>query len=213
MSASPFLRTVVQRAADLVGNWLGPPACAACDVAISGKAAAFCVACAATVERIENRTPVSPYAFGGALKTAIVRLKYEGRADLARPLGRLLRDAVRSAGLRADMVVPVPLHPVRLVERGYNQSALLAAHLARDVAPLETAVRRIAIRQRQASLARSERLANLEGAFVARPSVRGRTVLLVDDVCTTGATLAACEAALLRAGALNVLAATLACTK
>lgn len=208
-SGSTFWRTIVRRAADLAGNWLAPPACAACDAVLPAKRTAFCSACAGTVERSEGAGPFAPFIFGGALKTAIVRLKYEHRADVALPLGELLRASVVSAGLRADLVVPVPLHPLRLVERGYNQAALLAAHVARDVAPLSTAVRRVEARKRQASLARDERLANLAGAFAASPGVRNKTVMLVDDVRTTGATLAAAEAALRDAGAAAVVAVSL----
>ncbi|NUO48141.1 MAG: ComF family protein [Polyangiaceae bacterium] len=207
-SGSGFWGTVVRRAAELTGNWLAPPACAACDAALPAKRTAFCGACATTVERADGQ-PFAPFIFGGALKTAIVRLKYEHRADLALPLGELLRASVVSAGLRADLVVPVPLHPLRLVERGYNQAALLAAHVARDIAPLSTAVRRVEARKRQASLARDERLANLGGAFVARPIVSNKTVMLIDDVRTTGATLAAAEAALRDAGAAKVVPVSL----
>jgi ComF family protein len=199
----------LRRAAELAGNWLAPPACAACDAVLPAKRTAFCSACATTVERADRTLPFSPYIFGGALKTAIVRLKYEHRADLALPLGELLRASVASAGLSADLIVPVPLHPLRLVERGYNQAALLAAHVARDVAPLSTSIRRIEARKRQASLARDERLENLAGAFVARPAVKDKTVMLIDDVRTTGATLAAAEVALREAGAAGVLSVTL----
>lgn len=208
-SGSTFWRTFLRRAAELTGNWLAPPACAACDAVLPAKRTAFCGPCATTVERADQAAPFAPFFFGGALKSAIVRLKYERRADLAVPLGELLRASVASAGIRADLVVPVPLHPLRLVERGYNQAALLAAHVARDVAPLSIAVRRVEARKRQASLARDERLENLTGAFVARPAVSNKTVMLIDDVRTTGATLAAAEAALRDAGAKDVVAVSL----
>src|SRR6185369_5247276 len=82
--------------------------------------------------------PVVAFAlYGGAVAAALRRLKYGGRADLAVPLGHLARRAVREAGLSGDLVIPVPLHPRRLADRGYNQAALLAASVAREIgAPL-----------------------------------------------------------------------------
>ena len=128
--------------------------------------------------------------------------------NLGVPLGHLLRRLLREEGLSADVVVPVPLHPKRLAERGYNQAALLARAAARELgAPLAArALVRVRDTSQQARLGRTERLANVERAFVARDpkAVRGRDVLLVDDVETTGATLTACRAALLEAGARRV---------
>jgi ComF family protein len=148
---------------------------------------------------------------------AIVRMKYESRPDLARPLGDLLWRALapRTGTLRAGaLVVPVPLHPLRLADRGYNQSALLAARVARYLgarfAPLALARGRDT--PRQANLDRASRLANVAGAFSVRhpDRVRDATVLLIDDVCTTGATLEACSSVLRAGGAREVVTAVLA---
>jgi ComF family protein len=136
-------------------------------------------------------------------------MKYESRPDLARPLGDLLWRAVapHAAPLRGAIVVPVPLHPLRLAERGFNQSALLGGRLARRLgAPFAPrALRRTRETPRQATLDRSARASNVAGAFAVagRQSdrLRGRTVVLVDDVMTTGATLDACAHAILGAGA------------
>jgi ComF family protein len=154
--------------------------------------------------------------FGGAVARAIVRLKSGRRSEIARPLGDLLWQAVapRKEDLGSAVAVPVPLHPSRLAERGFNQSTLLAARLARRLGvPLwPSALSRTRDTPPQATLARGARLANVADAFVARQPehVSGRNVLLVDDVWTTGATLEACESALLAAGATRVAWAVVA---
>jgi ComF family protein len=207
---------------DIVGDFLSPPRCAACDAGVSRRQV-FCAPCAASVERCSTpREGASCDAvelafgyYGGALAQAIRRLKYEDRPDLARPLGELLRGACRAANLRADMLVPVPLHPRRLVERGYNQCALLAARVATEIdAPLVvSALTRIVDTQPQASLPRDGRRVNVASVFGAAPaSVKGRMVGLLDDVSTTGSTLAACRQALVSAGSRVVVGIVLART-
>ena len=113
-----------------------------------------------------------------------------------------------------DVVVPVPLHPNRFAERGYNQSALLAAAFAWRIGRRydETALVKILDTEHQSRSSGDERRTNLKGAFrVVRPEhVRGRTIVLVDDVMTTGATVDECSAALLAGGACRVIAFTLA---
>jgi ComF family protein len=119
----------------------------------------------------------------------------------------------RAGPLPADLIVPVPLHAARWRERGYNQSTLLASQLATasGLRLIEEALTRIRATAPQITLNAVEREANVRGAFEARADlVRGRRVLLVDDVCTTGATLAACSHALKPAGAISVWALTLA---
>ena len=154
--------------------------------------------------------------YGGALSLAIRRLKYEDCPFLARPLGQLLRGACRAASLKADVVVPAPLHPRRLAERGYNQSALLARHVAAEIgAPLYArALERTVDTPPQVDLSAEERRANVAAAFAVRQraAVYGRTVLLVDDVLTTGATFDACRNTLLAAGAQRVMGVVVART-
>jgi ComF family protein len=177
----------------------------------------FCVACSASVERYQGEIePVAFGYYGGALARAIQRFKYEDQPHLATPLGALLRDACGRARLVADAIVPVPLHPRRLVERGYNQSALLARHVARKLgARVSTAVLlRVVDTVPQVELAREARCANVEGAFrvVRATALEGRAVVLVDDVSTTGSTLRACRRALLEAGATRVTSVVVART-
>ena len=151
------------------------------------------------------------------LRQAIHALKYEDRPQLAEPLGRYLVAAFRQKPWTAisndiDAVVPVPLHSERFAERGYNQSELLAAKLSTDCGlPLQPAwLMRIRPTRQQVGLSPSERQTNVVGAFRATADVAGKTLLLVDDVYTTGSTLEACARAALDAGAHAVYALTLA---
>ncbi|MFT3766723.1 MAG: phosphoribosyltransferase family protein [Minicystis sp.] len=213
-----LLRALVIWLADV----LAPPACAACDARVRRRAV-FCAACvpavlpAAPEPASGGAPPVIAFAlFGGAVAEALRRLKYAGRSDLAGPLGHLARRAARAAHLDVDVVIPVPLHPARLAERGYNQAALLATEVARELAVPTSALALARTRHtpQQARLDRAARLGNVTGAFRVRlpAQVRGRRVLLVDDVSTTGATLSACATALRDAGAAAVTALVVART-
>jgi len=200
--------------ARILGEILSPTRCAACDELVK-PTVLFCVACAATVEEARATASgmlVAPLAYGGASASAIARFKYARRADLGPRLGAFLARSIAPLRGEIDVVLPVPLHPRRLVERGYNQSALLAVPIAGVLgAPLAVrALRRVRHTPRQAGLDRARRLVNLDGAFVAERMMKGERVLLVDDVRTTGATLDACSRVLLAAGAREVRAAVVA---
>jgi ComF family protein len=152
--------------------------------------------------------------YEGSLQKLIKKFKYGGREDLARPLGRMLVDLWREQPRLGpvDAVVPVPLHWLRERGRGYNQALVLAEYFGRKTGlPV---VRALARRRSpsQTELRREERLENVRDAFrAARPELaRGKSLLLVDDVCTTGATLEACARALKAAGARRVAALTVA---
>ncbi len=146
--------------------------------------------------------------YSGGAKEIVTRLKYRGEQELAVPIGRVMTARHREShffGL-TDLVVPVPLHAKRHRERGYNQSAMLARFVAKDAGlPVDD---RVIVRIRetvpQIHLQREKRLINLIGAFTGRKSVAGKRILLVDDVMTTGATMAACVEALREAGAAKV---------
>ena len=145
----------------------------------------------------------------------VYSLKYQGVRELAPLLGALLAEGYTRLGLETDVLVPVPLHWRRERQRGYNQSALLAAEAGAILGlPVEAnALRRIRSTPQQVRAASGEeRRATVTGAFAigdAAP-VTGKRVLLIDDVCTTGATLEACAVALREAGAAGVWALTLA---
>jgi ComF family protein len=204
--------TLVRAGLELGASLISPPRCAACSERARMQRV-FCVRCAATV--VPAYGPDAPFLYGGAIAHAIVRFKYGPEAALARPLGELLRRGLPLLGaFTPDLVVPVPLHGTRLVERGFNQAALLAAPLARDLcaALAPRALVRTRDTPQQSALDRRRRLVNVRRAFAAREArlVRDKRVLLVDDVRTTGATLRACEEALREAGACEVRALVLA---
>lgn len=143
--------------------------------------------------------------------------KFRGARHLGPDFADLLEGAVRSRlpSGEIDAVVPVPLHPSRMRKRGYNQSAIVSELLASrlDRVSLPTALRRTRATGHQARKSRRERLESLKNAVEASNPrlLRGRTVLLVDDVATTFATLEECARALKAAGAARVWAATVAC--
>jgi ComF family protein len=165
-----------------------------------------CLRCQQTEPVIALARSVGSYE--GAMREIVHALKYDRRPSLARHLARRMRSAGADVLAGADIVVPVPLHRSRQRERGFNQARQLARHLGLPVAGALVRTRKTAA---QADLPASKRQANVRGAFVARRAlVEGLRIVLVDDVSTTGATLNACAAALLDAGAKEVRALTAA---
>lgn len=151
-------------------------------------------------------------AYDGPLARLVRALKYRGVTALAGWLGSCLGAEVGHAGWRPDLVCAVPLHAGRRRERGFNQAELLAREAARRLGvPYRPLLRRTRPTPRQARLDRASRRPNVRGAFASRP-LAGSTVLLVDDVLTTGATVEACRDALVEAGAAEVWIAVVART-
>ena len=162
-------------------------------------------------------------AYGGTVRRALHELKYAGERRLAVPLGGALARRWARAGAGGDVLVPVPVHANRLRQRGYDQAHLLAA-VAADLLglPLAPVLERSRSTIAQFDLDRPARAGNVAGAFALRPlpasgggldrrhPLFGRWAVLVDDVVTTGATLAACAEPLLAAGAVGVSAVAVA---
>ena len=185
-------------------------------LAPSGPGAYFCPDCLSALEPI----PETPMAFGyldgvqaglfynDAAARLIHAFKYAGAKYLAESLGAFLPTPPD-----ADWIIPVPLHPFRRRQRGYNQSLLLAQHLSRTTGiPLQPrALTRIRNTPSQTQRTHAERPGNVRDAFLAGRGLQGSHILLVDDVITTGSTLDACALALRMAGAAGVWAVTV-CT-
>ena len=190
---------------------LAEPLCPVCAQPTS--APGLCARCAARRPAFERVT--SAYVYTGAARQAILALKFRGRRGLAPVLARAAAVAL-PIPTGSFVLCAVPMHPTRRAERGYNHARLLAEGLS--VAwglPLlpEDALRRVAHTPQQARLDYDARLANVSSAFQAEAQrVAGCDVLLVDDVCTTGATLNACAGVLLAAGAARVEGLTIART-
>jgi ComF family protein len=201
---------------------LTPPFCARCGVpTLADKP--LCYPCEAGAEPPFDWS----HALGqyrGTLRQAIHRLKYDGKTALARPLGTLLARSLDASSLlmdafspephKIDLVVPIPLHPARLRERGFNQAERIALYLAqeRDWLLDSSSLRRVRRTRTQTALRLAERAANVQGAFAVRDLARfnGKSVLLVDDVLTTTATVKEAARVVRAAGASRVCVVALA---
>lgn len=193
------------------------PVCSVCglpfDVDPGGET--LCAACHARPPHFDRALSVMRY--DDASKKLVLSLKWADRLDLSPTFARWLERKGRLFLEEADLIVPVPLHRIRLWRRRYNQSAVVAQALARSCGkvyePLLLKRLRATPSQGKMSSAKARRR-NVMGAFgvpkARRAELKGRTVLLIDDVLTTGATLDSCARSLKRAGATRVFALTLA---
>ena len=222
------LATVGRIALDL----LYPPRCAVC----RSNGSLLCDGCLAGLPRAEGErcdvcwAPAQPCAcyyinpafsqlrstfrYEGEVRHLVKAFKFAGQSALAASLAVPLRETYTAAGIQAGVVVPVPMTGMGQRLRGYNQAALLARELAKaiGVPAIEALSRKRSVREQARSASAEERRRNVVGAFAVRraEAVAGKTVLLIDDVATTGATLDACARELLQGGASSVSALTLA---
>ena len=174
-----------------------------------GVRAAVCDNCRDWPDYLVSNHSALPYE--GPFRQAILDFKYRGQPWMAQALAELLLPLVPE---EAEILLPVPLHPNRLRERGFNQSALIARALSEETGLLlaEQTLLRTADTPHQTGLSRTKRRQNLQHAFTAADSasISGRHVLVIDDVLTTGATIAQCAKILHQAGAKHISALTLA---
>lgn len=212
-----------------IGN--GEYLCADCSHRAPRIVAPFCAKCSEPFPgaitqsfrcaNCEHRTvyfdcAVAAYRSRGLVRKVLHQFKYGRQRHLRYPIASWLVESLSDPRLRGrhfDLIVPVPLHPARERERGFNQAALLAELIAIPAAvPSRPALERIRYTTTQTAYDRAERMENLRGAFRLRKNrdVRGLRVLLIDDVLTTGSTLSECARVLRRAGAVSVHGATAA---
>ena len=223
VAAVPPSPNILTRTGRGLLDLLFPPRCVICRQTGSS----FCAGCLARVQPVVEEThsilreggfPVNSLRSAGVyappLSLAIRQFKYRARTDLAASLAGLMASHWQSCSIQVDLVAAVPLHEKRLRERGYNQAELLAIELCR-AARLPLLSSGMLSRQRdtehQVRLGPEERRHNVKGAFIWNgPPLSGLTVLLIDDVATTGSTLEACAEVLMYSGASHVWALTAA---
>lgn len=214
------------KAADRVLNLIYPPKCVFCAGLLSPEAIpeGICPDCGASLPRTDGKTVLqpgecftfclSPLFYQSRVAESIRRYKFSGRAYYRRVYGGILRDCLsRYLAEPPDLVTWAPLSTLRYWRRGYDQAQLLAEEAAAlyGQKPVRLLRKRRNIRP-QSSLSGEERWTNVKGAYrmAGHGEEAGKRVLLVDDVITTGATLSACAAVLLEAGAAEVVCLTLA---
>jgi ComF family protein len=167
--------------------------------------------------QVEKAAAFSYYSRGSRIRNLIHKLKYKGIKDIGYELGRIYAVSLKSSGFTSgmDLIIPVPLHPSKMRSRGFNQSEYISAGIS-DVTdlPLDTVTLvRTAFSGTQTNRSRYERWTNVEGIFhVTTPeAIRGKHILLVDDVITTGSTIESCVNELLKTEGVKVSVAAIGC--
>ncbi|MBI5305608.1 MAG: ComF family protein [Chloroflexi bacterium] len=189
-------------------EWIPAPVCNLCGRPLTKPRCTFCLQHPPQMDGIR-----AVAFFEHHLREAIHAFKYAQRTELAPTFGALLSARLASLAWRADALIGVPLHPAREQERGYNQAHLLAVALGahRRIPVWRDALQRVRATQPQVEQTNAaERRANVQDAFLAQARVTGAHIVLIDDVCTTGATMEACSVALKQRGAQKVWGLALA---
>jgi ComF family protein len=194
---------------------INPPLCTVCGIPFTGAGTDH--PCGHCITSPPAWTAArSAYAYEGACRDLIHNFKYGGKALLRRPLAYLMADQLHQfvTECRIDLIIPVPLHKSRLQSRGFNQAVLLCEPLSRiwQLPLLRQGLVRTRPTGPQVELTHDERISNIKDAFAVNTAavVKGKRVLLVDDVYTTGSTLNECSKTLIRAGVEAVFAVTAA---
>jgi competence protein ComFC len=193
-----------------------PPFCGKCSEQFDGAISTTFTCANCAHRRLYFDAAVSPYRSRGIVRILLHQFKYGRQFHLRHPVADWLGETIHDPRLRDrrfDILVPVPLHPARERERGFNQARLLADLFSVKISvPVQPALERIRHTTTQTAFDRAERMENLRDAFRLRKkaNVRDLRVLLIDDILTTGSTLSECARVLRRAGAISVHAATAA---
>lgn len=224
--------TLFEELVDLLSGWVcqvcgspsESPLCEACERNLSRFYPPFCPQCGLPQASSslcsscqQDPLPFKHRSFGpyeGTLKEMIHQFKFNGQKSLKKPLGLLLYETFKELKEPVDLIIPIPLTKKRLLERGFNQSLLLAKELGKRIGLEVRGDTLLKVKETlpQTALGAKERRSNLKGAFFVKEpsSVFGKRVLLVDDVFTTGSTLREAFYVLKQAGAKTVTAITLA---
>lgn len=194
-----------------------PSGCIYCGRATDSRIHGFCFDCYNSLSLYLRKTDFTWYVFEYDKRIASIlkKAKYGKKPEAVKLMAGLLGDLLIKKELTFDMVIPVPMHRSSLSERGYNQSSVAAEKISKvtGIPFKDNVLRKIKKTKRQAELSKSARSTNLKGAFQADSGlVKGRSILVIDDIITTGSTLLECKNTLMNAGALHVKAAVIAHT-
>ncbi|MBW2673399.1 MAG: ComF family protein [Deltaproteobacteria bacterium] len=197
-------------------RFIAPPLCISCGLSFTTNQGAnhLCEECIRSMPPFSVARSLSVYE--GALLDAIHLFKYHGKISVGEALGRMMAQAPYDSLAIEDysLIIPVPLHPKRLRERGFNQSLVLARQISKRFSiPLDfSTLKRMVYTVSQVNLSGSKRKTNVRGAFevVDRGRIQGHKIVLIDDVYTTGSTVAECSKMLVQGGAKEVAVLTLA---
>ena len=218
---------------DCLFDFVYPPLCLVCGRLLDNGSERVCADCWSTIPAVTGDLPLLQETCGKLLETGLIdamcsafvfekegafqkivhSLKYSGDRKIGLELGRRIGARMVAEGIRADFLVPIPLHKRKQRERGYNQSELIARGCGeRTAMPVRIdLIARKKFTQTQTALTLLQRRENMEGAFEAcSMEVKGRSIVLIDDVMTTGSTILSCAHVLRNAGAARIIAASAA---